>query len=431
MGLLAAVLLCAGWTIGSGIFRLPSEVAAGTGSAGLSLLFWLLGGVFAFFGALCYAELAVRLPRSGAEFVYLDAAFGPGPAFLCGCAYLLSSPATIAAVARVFADYAAILSPLSEWQRRILAAGLIAALAVVVTRSTRAGSVVVSAATIGKLAAIAVVVGAAMLAAPAASTAGAAIPAAGPRGATDLALAFAAIIFAYDGFQSVTQLGGEVRDPRRSLPRAILLGTLVVTVTYLLLNVAYLRTLGLAGVRASPAVAAETAGALIGAIGSVFVAGLVMLSTLGSAAAQLLGNPRVVFAMAEERLFFRPFALIGRHTETPWVAITFMAAVAIVLVLAGGYAFLTRVAVLTSYPISALTMLGIPRLRRRDGPPDGFRMPLYPLPIIAYVATILTVWGLSLVGDPAAALCGVIVMLAGAAAYRVWRRCVPSRPRST
>ncbi len=421
VGPVAAALLGAGWTIGSGIFRLPSDVAAGTGSAALSLIFWALGGLFALCGALCYAELAVRMPRSGAEFVYLDAAFGPGPAFLCGCAYLLSSPATIAAVARTFADYTSILSPLAEWQRRILAAGVIAALAAVACRSTQAGSRVVSAATLGKLAAIAVVIGAAMLMAPADATAGGVEPADGPGSAARLGLAFAAILFAYDGFQSVTQLGGEVCDPRRNLPKSILLGTLVVAAVYLLLNMAYLKTLGFAGVRASPAVAAETTRALLGSIGSLFVAGLVMLSTLGSAAAQLLGNPRVVFAMAEERLFFSPFALVGRRTETPWVAIAFMAAMAIALVIAGGYSFLTRVAVLTSYPMSALAMLGIPRLRRRHGPPEGFRMPLYPLPLVVYVATILTVWALSLIGDPPAVLCGVIVMLAGAAAYRVWR----------
>jgi len=430
MGPLGAAFLSAGWTIGSGIFRLPSEVGTGATSSGMALMLWGLGGVFALCGALCYAELAVRIPRSGGEFVYLNAGFGPGLAFLSGWGYLLlSGPASIAAVSRTFADYAATIHPLSDSGRRVLAAFLIAALATVAARSTRAAATVVSAATLAKLVAIAFIVAAAMALFPGdpplSSEGHPAMfpPAPGPT-AAGLALAFTAVIYAYDGFQGAALLGGEVTDPGRNIPLGLLIGTSAVAAAYLALNVTYLEVLGFPGVCSSEAVAADTMGVLLGRAGSGFVAGLVMVSTFGSLGAQLLGTPRAIFAMAEEGLFFGAFARPHPRARTPWLAITLVASMAILLVLTGGYGFLIRISVLSSYPLAALAMLAAPRLRRRAGTTSGFSMPLYPLPLAFFVGTIVIVWILSLVGDPPAVLYGVVVTALGAAVYAVrkWLR---------
>ncbi|MES2304810.1 MAG: amino acid permease [Gemmatimonadota bacterium] len=419
VGPATTVLFVVGWIIGSGIFRLPAEVAARTGSAGVTLLWWALGGVFALAGAFCYAELGTRLPRSGGEFVYLNAGFGPGLAFLFGwCNLVFAGPASIAAVSRTFADYGATLVPMTEWARRAVAASLILVHTLIAIRSTRAGARVMSIATTGKILAIGVVVLAAFLlpvqVAPLPDVSRA-VPS-----ATNLALGFTAIIFAYKGFQSIALLGGEVRDPQRSLPLGLLGGTGLVAIAYLLLNGAFLRVLGFEGVRASTAVAADAMHGVLGPNGARFVAVLVLTATFGTVSAQMLGFPRLAFAMAEERLFFARFASLSRW-QTPWQAVLLVGVMSAGLVLSGSYASLIRLAVLAIYPLTAVTVYCTVRLRQRQGPPS-WSMPLYPLPLLIFVATVAVVSGFSLLGDPQSFAFSMGATLLGIPVYLVWIR---------
>ncbi len=419
VGPAATVLFVVGWIIGSGIFRVPAEVATRTGTPGLMLLWWGLGGVFALAGALCYAELGTRLPRSGGEFVYLNTAFGPGLAFLFGwCNLVFAGPASIAAVSRTFADYGAALLPLTEWERRLAAAGLIAVHTLIAMRSTRAGARVTSIATTGKVLAIVAVVVLAFALPLRDSRLPDVITT--PGSATSLALGFTAIIFAYKGFQSIALLGGEVRDPQRTLPLGLLGGTAIVAVAYLLLNAAFLRVLGFEGVRASPAVAADAMRGVLGAGGARFVAVLVLVATFGTVSAQMLGFPRLAYAMAEERLFFVRFTALSRW-QTPWQAILLVGGMSVALVLSGSYASLIRLAVLAIYPLTAVTLCGAVVLRRRDGPPS-WSMPFYPLPLLIFVASVVVVSGFALAGDPRSFAVSFGATLAGVPVYLVWRR---------
>lgn len=413
------MLFVVGWIIGSGIFRLPAEVAARTGTPVLTLLWWALGAVFALAGAFCYAELGTRLPRSGGEFVYLNAAFGPGLAFLFGwCNLVFAGPASIAAVSRTFADYGATLVPLSEWERRSAAATLILVHTLIAVRSTRAGARVVSVATTGKILAIGLVLLAAFLL-PTQVASLEPVSRSAPS-ATDLALGFTAIIFAYKGFQSIALLGGEVRDPQRTLPLGLIGGTAIVGVAYLLLNGAFLRVLGFEGVRASTAVAADAMRAVLGPNGARFVAVLVLTATFGTVSAQMLGFPRLAFAMAEERLFFARFATLSRW-QTPWQAVLLVGAMSTALVLTGSYASLIHLAVLAIYPLTAITVYATVRLRHRDGPPS-WSMPLYPLPLVIFIASVVIVSGFSLTGDPASFAVSMGATLLGVPVYLVWTR---------
>lgn len=419
IGPATTVLFVVGWIIGSGIFRLPAEVAVRTGSPTLTLLWWGLGAVFALAGAVCYAELGTRLPRSGGEFVYLNAAFGPALAFLFGwCNLVFAGPASIAAVSRTFADYGATLVPLSEWERRAAAATLILVHTLIAIRSTRAGARVISIATTGKIVAIGVVVLAAFLlpvqVAPLPDVTRAAPTAA------DLALGFTAIIFAYKGFQSIALLGGEVRDPQRTLPMGLLGGTAIVGVAYLLLNGAFLRVLGFEGVRASTAVAADVMRGVLGPNGARFVAVLVLTATFGTVSAQMLGFPRLAFAMAEERLFFGRFATLSRW-QTPWQAVLLVGVMSAGLVLSGGYASLIRLAVLAIYPLTAVTVYAAVRLRHRDGPPS-WSMPFYPLPLVIFIGSVATISGFALWGDPRSFAFSMGATLLGVPVYLVWTR---------
>lgn len=421
VGPVATALFVVGYTIGSGIFRLPAEVATKTGAQGTMLLWWILGAIFALAGAFCFAELGSRLPRSGGEFAYLNAAFGPSLAFLFGwCNLVLSGPASIAAVARTFADYGAALLPMSEWARRLVAAALIVLHALIVLRSTRGGARVVGIATVGKLVAIGVVIVAAFQfpAAP--------LPNPTPwvdeptMPATSLALGFTAIIFAYKGFQSVAMLGGEVRDPQRSIPLGVIGGTALVGLIYVLLNLAFVHVLGFDAVKGSSAVAADTMRAIFGAPGARFVSALVLVATFGTVAAQMMAFPRLAFAMAEEGVFFRRFAALSRW-NTPSQAVGLVAGMALLLVLTGSYAALIRIAVLSLYPLTAVALCSAVVLRRREGPP-AWGMPLYPLPLLLFVATVAVVSVFSLLGDPKAFALSIGATLAGYPIYLVWTR---------
>ncbi len=424
IGPLATALYCVGWTIGSGIFRLPADVASRTGSFELMLAWWSLGGVVVLAGALAYAELAVRVPESGGEFVYLDRAFGPRWAFLFGWINLvLAGPASVAAVARIFADYFARQVVLTEMATRGVAAGLIALLTIIAVTSTRSHAAVVTAATIAKLGAIAVVLVVAFFVfAPMTGVAPVAVEVASSTGNevtfASLALALTSIIFAYKGFQTVTLIAGEVRDPQRTLPRGLVVGSGLIVAVYLLLNIAYVNVLGFETVAGSAAVAVDTMQAAVGAAGAVFVAVMVMVSTFGTVSAQILGYPRLAWAMADRGLLFPSLAKLSAR-GTPAAATLVVGGLSIVLVLAGAFSFLTRLAVMALYPLMALTLVGAMRLRRNDGVPAGFRMPWYPVPVIVFCAIVAFMTIFSAVGDPKAAAISATALVAGAVVYQV------------
>ena len=414
VGTLGTALFCVGWTVGSGIFRLPAEVANRTGSLSLSLIWWGAGGLFVLAGALAYSELATRMPESGGETVYLDRAWGPRWAFLFGWVNLIiAGPASVAAVARTFADYAATVWPMGEWRIRVLAAGLIVYLTAVVIRSTAGSARLLTAATFGKVAAMAVV----LVSAVALTPEGGPVSMAGQTSTvspllTDLALAFTSILFAYKGFQMVILIGGEVKDPQRTLPLGLMLGSFMLITLYVGLNLAYAKVLGFDGVRESTAVASETMAALIGRPGAIFVAAMVMICTFGTVLAGVLGYPRLAFAMAERGIFFRKFSTLSRW-HTPWVATLVVGPIALGLVLTGTYAFLSRLAVMALFPLMAMALVGAIRLRRTEGRPDGFSMPFYPWPVVIFTGVVTVVTIFSAIGDPRAAALSIGTVVAG------------------
>ena len=414
----AMMVVCA--TVATAIFLVPGGVASNAGSVSASLLLWVAGGVLSLCGALCYAELAVRVPRSGAEYAYLHAAFGPCLAFAYAWTTLFAIPVSSAAVARGFADYLAVLWPLDESQRRIAAAAAISVFATISICSTRACTRVASLAAAGKILAV---FGLACIGINAGANTSAPLSAAAATPAwAHMATAMLAVIWAYDGSSSVAIIGGEVRDPQRTLPIALFAGLAIVTALYILLNAVYFRTLGYDGVARSDAVAATTLFEVIGPQAAAIMAVLVMSSTLGTLAVQLVGNPRYFFTAAEDGHLPRVLAYISPRTLTPVNAILLTAGIAIALVTLGGYQLLIRLYVLSIYPMNALALVGTVLLRRRDGPPVQFSMPLYPWPLIVYVICIIGICAFSAVDDPLAALFGVMVPVSGAMVYAVKRR---------
>ena len=410
-------LMVVGITIGTAIFRVPSVIAANAGSPGIAIGIWILGAVFAFSGGLAAAEVTVRYPGAGGEYALLRTIYGERIGFVYGWTWLLLvSPAAIAAVSRTFADYAATFVALSELERRLLTVVVIAVHAALAMASTTLASRFVGAATAAKLVAMGAVVVAAFVLTPIASATAAPPlpPSAGSIGA--LIAAMVAVIWAYDGTSQVT-MAGDVANPSRTIPRGLLFGTGLVAAAYLLMVVAYQRPLGFAGMAASQAVAADAMGALVGPRGAALVAAMVMLSSYSCGMAQVVAHPRVTFALAADGMFFARFATLS-VAGTPWAAVILHAALASVLAMLGGYELLFRLVVFALYPLAAAVYFGAIVLRRREGIPSGFRMPLYPLPIIIYGALLGLVLVVSLVEDPVAPVYSGVVLVAGWLVHR-------------
>jgi APA family basic amino acid/polyamine antiporter len=418
LGPVGATLLIVTYAVGTAIFLVPGIIARDAGSAGASIALWIAGGLLIFCGSLCYAELAVRVPKSGAEYRYLYAGFGPPLAFVFAWTSLFAQPVAIAAVARGFADYLAEIWPMQEALRRAAGAAAIVAFAAVSMRSTPAAMRVAGVAAVGKILALLTLAAIGIAAVPAAAPPAIVAPSSGGSAIQWLG-AMVAIIWAFDGFSSVATLAGEVRDPRRTLPLSLFAGIGIVTLIYVTTNLVYFRVLGFAGVAASDAVAASVLQAVIGPAGANVIAALVMASALGSLAAQMVGNPRYFLGPAEDGLFPARLAAISPRTLTPANAILFTAAIAIGLVTIGGYELLIRLYVLSYFPMTIIALFAAVRLRRRDGVPQGFAMPLYPLPLVVYGVGILGVCIASAIGDPAGALFGLMVPVTGALVYRL------------
>ncbi|MBM3908338.1 MAG: amino acid permease [Gemmatimonadetes bacterium] len=426
LGPISAALFTVGWTIGSAVFRVPGQVASGAGSISASLMLWIGGGVVALCGAYCYAELSVRLPRSGSEYVYTYTAYGPFLGFLIAWATLFGAPMAVAAVARAFADYFSVIWPLGEMPRRLLAASVIAMLGGIAALSTLTSTRIAGLAGVGKLLALLALALTALLFTGTHPVAAPPPPSVG--GLAALGPAFVAILWAYDGYASVAGLAGEVRTPQRTLPIGLLLGLGFIATAYVGTNIAYFHVLGFNGVATSETVAAQTLGAAIGPRAAQVIAVLVMCSTLGTVAAQCIGQSRYYLAPAEDGLFPRWLARVWPRTQTPGNAVLAMTVVAMAFVLSGGYSAIIGAYALVWYPFLAVALFGTVILRRRNGVPTGFSMPLYPLPLIVFIAGIAAMCVASVAADPKALLVALFVPATGSVVYAAGRRL--SRPAS-
>jgi basic amino acid/polyamine antiporter, APA family len=446
LGLWSAVAVVVGSTIGSGIFRTPALIAGRVPLPLPMLGVWVLGGVLVLCGALTYAELAAMYPRSGGMLVFIREGFGRLPAFLLGWTELLVIRASaLGAIATVFAEYllrslgmnpelpryAAIVHPLAGAAIAVTAAFNIA--------GVRWSTLVLNATTLAKYAALVLLVVVAFAAGhgdfghfvgggPAAGRAGAAATGAGTFHLALFGLALVSVLWAYDGWADVSFVSGEVRNPQRYLPRALLLGTGSVIAIYLLVNAAYLYLIPIGPMARSGLVAADAAQLLVGHLGVGMVAVVVMISTFGGLAGSMLTGPRIFYAMAEDGLFFKGVARIHPRYRTPSVAILLTAGLGIAYVLARSFEQLADTFVLAIWPFYALGAAAIFVLRRRQ--PDAVRpvrVAWYPLPPLLFLLSACFILGNALLSDPSGTILAFGVILAGVPAYWVWTRVASGR----
>jgi amino acid transporter len=397
LGFLSTTAVLIGSTIGSGIFRSPAGIAERLPGPLPLLVVWGTGGLFALCGALTLAEIAGVFPRTGGLYVYLREAWGKLPAFLFGWAELvIIRAAALGAISTTFAEY--FLRVLGydtsvapyDWYVHLIAAAAIALTAVFNYVGLRWGSLVQNITTLAKYGGLLFIVLLALtLALP--KTGGHYTPLV-PEGSFSFSafgLALVAVLWAYDGWEDVTFVGGEVKNPGRALPLAIVVGTLAVVVIYLLTNLAYLAVLPVGEIRQSQLVAADVASRLIGPAGVVLISSMVMLSAFGTLNGSILTAPRIFFAMADDGLFLRKVAAVHPKFRTPYVAITLCAALGIVFVLVRDFQQLADAFVIAIVPFLALSVAAVFALRRRPDYDPPFRVPGYPIvPIIFIIATI-------------------------------------------
>ena len=417
LGLLSATAVLIGSTIGSGIFRSPAGIAARVPGPLPLLSVWVAGGFFALCGALTLAEIAGAFPQTGGVYVFLREAWGRGTAFLFGWAELVViRAASYGAISTTFAEYFfrvlgydPSVAPTSTYVHWV-AAVAIAITATLNILGLRWGSLVQNLTTAAKYGGLLfIIVLALALGLP--QSGGHFTPLL-PEGSFHLGafgLALVSVLGAYDGWEDVTFVAGEVRDPRRVMPRAIIMGTLAVVSIYLLANVAYLSVLDVQGIAHSKLVAAEVAQRLIGPVGVVFVSVTVMLSTFGTLNGSILTSPRIFFAMADDRLLFSAIGRVHPRYRTPSRAIVLSACLGVVFVLFLPFEDLADTFVTAIVPFLALAVLGVFRLRRRADYDPPFRVPGYPLVPLLFVASTAALL-LNAIIDPTSRVWTLIVL---------------------
>ncbi|HXH84920.1 MAG TPA: amino acid permease [Candidatus Tectomicrobia bacterium] len=411
-----AIGLIVGTIVGVGIFRTPSLVAANVDTAASALFAWLIGGIVSLLGALCYAELAAAYPHAGGDYHFLTRAYGGRLGFLFAWARLaVIQTGAIALLAFVLGDYAAALMPLGPQGPAIYAAATVVLLTIANVIGVRLGAAMQNVLTAVEITGILLVVGAGIaLAGPGSVLDGGAL-----RATPAMGLVMVFVLLTYGGWSEAAYLSAEVRDPSRNIVRALVLSLVAVTALYLLVNWAYIAGLGLAGVAASKAVAAELLGRAVGPRGAQFAAALIVVAAITSANAAIFTGARTAYALGRD---FRIFAPLGRwdpRAATPVNALLVQGGIALALV---GLGALTRQGFETMVEYTApvfwlfllLTGIGLFVLRWRDGGARRpFRVPLYPFTPLVFCATCTWLLYSSLAYTGLGALVGVAVLGVG------------------
>ncbi len=411
-----ATALVIGIIIGASIFVQPSEVSRLVPGFGGMLLVWAMAGALTLAGAMICAELSCVYPETGGVYVFLRELFSPAAGFLWGWAMFWSMHSgIIAAIATVFGRYAAALAGVGDWAARPLAVGAILALSAVNYAGVRPGSRLQAVVTWMKLAAVAALI--VMLFARAAMRGSVAQPADEATTVRAFLLAVGAGLFAFGGWHMVTYSAGETEDPRRTIPRALMLGVVTVTIVYIALNGAYLMVLPIEGVLASPRVAADAATIAGGTHAATAVGALVVLSAFGAVNGIILAGPRVYLAMARDGLAFRWMGVLHGRFRTPHLAILAQGLWSAVLVLTGTYRGLFTRVVYTEWLFFGALAVGLLRARRRVDYAPVFRVPGGGAVPLLFAAACLLIVVEQIAAAPFDSVIGLLTVAAGLPVY--------------
>ena len=415
-------MLVMGGIVGSGIFINPYVVAQRAHTPSLVLGAWLAGGLLALIAAFIWAELADRMPSVGGQYAYLREAYHPLVAFLYGWVLLLViQTGGMAAVTVTFSRYFLELTGLhaARWEISVIT---LLVLTIVNCLGVRAGGTLQSMLMVAKILAIAVLIGAGAFLAHGARVEWTPVldQPLSPRFFSAFGAAMIPVVFAYGGWQTASFVAGEMKQPRRDLPRALVLGVVGVALLYTLVNFVYVRTLGVDALARTETPASAVMRIALGPRGGAFIALGIAFSTLGFLSQSVLTAPRVYFAMAEDGVFFRQLAWVHPRTRVPVIAIALQSAWTMVIL------FFSYEKIL-SYVISmdamfwALTAGCLFVFRRRAETQAAFRMPGHPFTTAIFCLACAGVVGNTFYKYPGDSLIGLAILVAGVPMYYIWR----------
>jgi APA family basic amino acid/polyamine antiporter len=394
---------------------------------------WAIAGALTLAGALVCAELSSAFPRSGGVYVFLRESFGAPLAFLWGWAMIWTMHSgIIAAIAVIFGRYTSYFLPLGEAGGRAIAIAAILLLSGVNILGVRHGSMLQSLFTAGKLGVVVLIVVLGFMFGGAAGDGALRVATStdAPLELRSFALAVGAGLFAFGGWHMVTYTAGETENARRTIPRALGIGTVVVTVSYIALNAVYLYILPMETVAASNRIAADAADAVLGSGGGAAMAGLVVFSAFGALAGIILAGPRVYYAMAQDGLIFRWLGSVHPERRTPDRAIVLQAVWSSVLVATGTYrALFTRV-IYTEWIFFGLMAIGLILLRRRPEYAPSWRVPGFPVVPLLFAAAAFAIAANQIASQPASSLAGLAMVLAGLPVYWLWKSVTGTTPNA-
>lgn len=442
LGMWSAASIVVGTVIGSGIFLVPKTMIANTGSPEMVLLVWVFGGLLSLAGALTYAEMASAMPEAGGEYVYLRHAYGPFWGFLFGWTQMwVAKSGSLATLATGFALYLAnffpsldhtLLSlpvPLGEdWGPLPVNGGQLAAIALILGLGilnwfgVREAAGVQVSVTFLKVALIGGVIAAGLLGGKGGME-NFGTSTAAPGGVAGFFAALVAALWAYDGWNNVSMVSGEITRPQRNLPLALIAGTGTVMVIYLLTNVAYFYVLPAAEVAVSDRVASVMMRAVVGEWGATAVTVAALISMFAAINGSLLSGSRIPYALARDWLFFRRFAAVNPKHLTPGFSVLALSGWSAVLVLSGRYDQLLTMVIFPSWILYGMSTAAVIVLRRRQPhlarPYKTLGYPVVPLLFVSVACMLLVA---TLQKSPRESMLGLIVIAAGIPFYWYWNR---------
>lgn len=448
LGVWSAASIVVGTIIGSGIFIVPKTMVSEVGTPGMVFAVFVFGGLLSLAGALTYAELGAALPHAGGEYVFLSKSYGEMWGFLYGwTSFFIAKSAGIAALATAFAIYLGNFFPVLDRPflsfgadsatgqalidfrpGQFVAIAMIALLAGINYLGVRLGARVQVSVTVLKVVLILAIVGFAALLGPG-STGNFNSSVAHRGGFAGFVAALVAALWAYDGWNNLTMVSGELSDPQRSIPRALILGVLGVMGIYLLANASYFYVLSAEQVAATDRVAGEAARTFLGSAGSGAVSIAAMISIFAALNGSILSGARVPFAMAYDGLFVSAMKKVHPNFRTPHVAIVALSAVGAVLVLTGRYDDLFTLVIFASWILYGMTAASVFVLRRKR--PDlhrPYRTLGYPLVPALFVLAALVLVVTTLYNTPWRSVFGLFLIASGIPFYLRWKRQKTSIP---
>ncbi|MEO5857927.1 MAG: amino acid permease [Pyrinomonadaceae bacterium] len=419
-GLLAAVTIIVGQVIAVGIFLVPAGMARSVGSPGLLLAIWLLIGLMTLCGALCYSELSSRFPEAGGSYVYLRAGFGDKLAFLYGWMVLLVlDPGLTAIFAIGLTSYVDRIVAIPQFWQPIFSAVVVIGVATLNIVGTRTSSVLLSVLTWTKILFLFFIVVYGFLGGRGDVNNLTPFFATPPDLVGAMAGGLVGAFFSFAGWWELTRIAGEIRDPQRNLPRALLYGVLALTTIYVAVSAAFMYLVPVTGITSDETFAAQVGEVLFGTTGEIVFSLIVIASVGGTLIAYMMVSPRVYYAMAKDRLFFKSVATVHPRFGTPLRAIAIQALLAVILILSGSFQQIISYFFFVAVLFIGLTVASLFWIRKQ--PHDGFKTPLYPLTPIVFLSITAVVLFFIAMRDPVTAFSGVGLVLLGLPVYYYFR----------